>query len=185
MRGAMEGARRAGAALVELKRRVGRGNWQDWLRDNFEMSPQTARLYMRIALRWDEIVEHGLDRAPDLALSDLRYFLSNRKSNGEEKKEDTPEGAPPEEETDDVQDVSETETEEMEPGADDAAVHDCEAEDSARPAEIHQYPVLLSVDEAEEFEHEARSLMRVFGVPTESDAIRRAVRTCYEEHCRG
>jgi hypothetical protein len=90
MRAAVEGARRAGIALVEMKKRVGHGHWENWLRENFDLSSQTARFYMRVADNWDRVVAHGLDQLPDLCLRDLRYFLSRP---GPGSKPDAPEPA--------------------------------------------------------------------------------------------
>jgi hypothetical protein len=40
---------RCGELLLEMKRRVGHGNWLTWLEENFEASERTARNYMEIA----------------------------------------------------------------------------------------------------------------------------------------
>lgn len=47
----------AGEALLELKRRVGHKHWGKWLKENFNRSEESARLYMRIARNW-EAVKH-------------------------------------------------------------------------------------------------------------------------------
>src|SRR5262245_54663200 len=49
----------AGAALCELKQRLEHGDWSAWLKAHFKGSPETARLYMRIAREWDFVVQHG------------------------------------------------------------------------------------------------------------------------------
>lgn len=52
---ALDHARQAGEALCEAKKRLGgRGKWTRWLRDNFEASIETARVYMRVARTWDD-----------------------------------------------------------------------------------------------------------------------------------
>lgn len=55
-RGALEQARRCGAALLEAKRIQGvrHGQWGPWLDKNFNGSRRTAREYARIARRWDD-----------------------------------------------------------------------------------------------------------------------------------
>jgi hypothetical protein len=65
----------AGKALNELKRRVGHGGWEDWLKSNFDGSEETATLYMRVAARWDEVVAEGLDR-DGVTLEEIRRFLA-------------------------------------------------------------------------------------------------------------
>lgn len=50
-------ARAGGEALNEAKARVDHGGWGDWLAENFEATPQTARNYMRIARRWPDLEE--------------------------------------------------------------------------------------------------------------------------------
>lgn len=42
----------AGRRLIEAKKRVGHGNWQNWLADNFSSSADTANNYMKIARRF-------------------------------------------------------------------------------------------------------------------------------------
>lgn len=42
----------AGRRLNEAKKRVGHGNWQNWLADNFSSSADTAENYMKIARRF-------------------------------------------------------------------------------------------------------------------------------------
>lgn len=42
----------AGRRLIEAKKRVGHGNWQNWLADNFSSSADTAENYMKIARRF-------------------------------------------------------------------------------------------------------------------------------------
>lgn len=40
---------RCGELLLEMKQRVGHGNWLDWVQEHFEASERTARNYMEIA----------------------------------------------------------------------------------------------------------------------------------------
>jgi hypothetical protein len=58
-------ARVAGAALNELKKRAkARGErWSDVLKTHFDGSPETARVYMRLARRWGDLKRFGLTQA--------------------------------------------------------------------------------------------------------------------------
>lgn len=46
---AIEHAMRAGDLLSEAKSKCQHGEWQEWLAQNFDASPRTARAYMRLA----------------------------------------------------------------------------------------------------------------------------------------
>lgn len=48
-RSAIKHAIRCGELLLEMKQRVGHGNWLAWVEENFEASERTARNYMEIA----------------------------------------------------------------------------------------------------------------------------------------
>jgi len=48
-------AREAGEALIELKSRVGHGNFEPWLNQNLTCSNRQARRYMSVAQDWAEI----------------------------------------------------------------------------------------------------------------------------------
>jgi hypothetical protein len=174
MRAAVDGARRAGAALIEMKKRVGHGHWEAWVRDNFDLSSQTARLYMRVAKNWDRVVEHGLDELPDLCLRDLRYFLP-RPDPGT--KPDSP--AP----------ALDLELDEHDPAASEpiggAGAADRRSGPLVRP-EARQLALTFGSEvQRHEFKRMARGLMEAYRVESESDAAFHAVKTCYEEVCRG
>jgi hypothetical protein len=54
--GLAENARKCGQALIQA-RYFGlwkRGDWKKWLRDNFDGSYETAKVYIRIAKKWDD-----------------------------------------------------------------------------------------------------------------------------------
>ena len=72
LRSALLDAKAAGDVLAELKRRTKHGEWTKRLRENFDGSPETARVYMRIAANWRKIVAAGLDSA---TLEDVRYYI--------------------------------------------------------------------------------------------------------------
>lgn len=48
-RNTIQHAIRCGELLLEMKRRVGHGNWLAWVHEHFEASERTARNYMEIA----------------------------------------------------------------------------------------------------------------------------------------
>jgi Protein of unknown function (DUF3102) len=48
-RSAIKHAIRCGELLLEMKQRVGHGNWLSWVEENFQASERTARNYMEIA----------------------------------------------------------------------------------------------------------------------------------------
>jgi hypothetical protein len=48
-RNTIQHAIRCGEMLLEMKRRVGHGNWLAWVEEHFEASERTARNYMEIA----------------------------------------------------------------------------------------------------------------------------------------
>lgn len=56
---ALAHARRAGELLLEAKARVPHGSWGPWIEEHFPASARTARLYMSIAERWEELPASG------------------------------------------------------------------------------------------------------------------------------
>ncbi len=155
-------ARLAGEALRRVKERFRKlkclknGIWARWRKKNFKGSAETARLYVRIAENWDQIVAHGLDNLPELTLEDLRYFLSEPKPEKPEEREEakpTPSPGPnPPKDSDDVP-----------------------------RSQVRQFQLRLSRDEMKEFERMLRSLKERFKAPTLNDAAFIAVKRCYLE----
>jgi len=70
-----------GRLLMEVKARVGHGQFGQWLADNFRGSASTARAYMRVARNWPEL-ESKLQTTGDLTIESALRLLS------------TPEGRP-------------------------------------------------------------------------------------------
>jgi Protein of unknown function (DUF3102) len=60
----------AGDLLIEAKEQLGHGEWLPWLKANFAFSDRTARLYMQVARRREE-VEAKLATVADLTLRDV------------------------------------------------------------------------------------------------------------------
>jgi hypothetical protein len=152
-------ARFAGSALLEMKRRCQHGDWTAWLKANFDGSPETANLYMRIARKWDVIVAHGLDNIPDWTLRDLRWFLAEPRPLQE------PKPKPPE--------LDYPEEEDEEPERD--------KPEEAPPSNTRQYQLHLEANQMEEFLDMVRHLKKFFDVSNLNDAIFRAVQRCHDE----
>jgi hypothetical protein len=82
---ALRHALEAGRLLIEAKGLVAHGGWLPWLRENFEGSGRTARIYMMVARRWPEL-QANRQRAADLSLRGAVKLLTGPKA-------DTPDGA--------------------------------------------------------------------------------------------
>jgi hypothetical protein len=65
-----------GALLIEAKKKVGHGNFERWVADNFPISPATARRWMDLAEKRPEL-EKQLS-AKTLNLSDLNLSSARR-----------------------------------------------------------------------------------------------------------
>jgi len=64
---ALEYAREAGEYLTQAKAQCKHGEWLPWLEANFEATERTARNYMTVFRRWDELTENR-QRVADLSL---------------------------------------------------------------------------------------------------------------------
>lgn len=67
LRASLESARQAGIALHAVKQQVAHGEWGQWLEANFKSSKETARVYMRIARKWNQLSEELIHR-PNLSI---------------------------------------------------------------------------------------------------------------------
>ena len=65
-----------GALLIEAKKRVGHGNFERWVADNFPISPATARRWMDLAEKRPELEKQLA--AKTLNLSDLNLSSARR-----------------------------------------------------------------------------------------------------------
>src|SRR5262245_59785468 len=63
--------RRAGVMLIEAKEQVGYGGWGKWLRKNFDLSHDTASIYMRLAEAHRDFSTGGRKELPR-SMSELR-----------------------------------------------------------------------------------------------------------------
>lgn len=64
--------RRAGEMLIEAKDQVGYGGWGRWLSKNFDLSQQTARVYMKWAREHDDFARGTREVPPAKSLSEMR-----------------------------------------------------------------------------------------------------------------
>lgn len=88
-RSALMHAREAGEALNEAKARVEHGEWTPWIREHFEATPQTARTYMRIARRWEDLQPH-LENENALSIRGaVRALSGDTEGGGEEEDEES------------------------------------------------------------------------------------------------
>jgi hypothetical protein len=67
-----------GALLIEAKKRVGHGNFEQWVADNCQLSPAIARRWMQLAEKKPEL-EKQLT-AKSLNLSDLNLGRSEKQN---------------------------------------------------------------------------------------------------------
>lgn len=58
----LEAVRARGEELLEMKEFLGHGNYQEWLKRNFEGGVSTARVYTRISKNWKWIESKINDR---------------------------------------------------------------------------------------------------------------------------
>src|SRR5262249_46355005 len=65
-----------GALLIEAKKRVGHGNFEQWVADNFPISPATARRWMELAEKRPKLEKQLA--AKTLNLSDLNLSSARR-----------------------------------------------------------------------------------------------------------
>jgi DUF3102 family protein len=72
----IESAIKAGEALIEAKGCLKHGAWLPWLRDNCELPERTARLYMRLARRKDELSKSAT--VADLTIREAISLLDDR-----------------------------------------------------------------------------------------------------------
>lgn len=79
-----EHAIRAGEHLIEVKSRLDHGEWIPWLEENFDGSPNTARLYMRFGRNKGEIKRY-LYHHPDISIRGAdRLLRKNERLDGDQ-----------------------------------------------------------------------------------------------------
>lgn len=165
-------ARNAGAALNEIKERLGHGNWGGWLsnKSNWEPSPETAEVYMRVAREWPKIVAAGLDKKPDLTLEECRAFLAKKAKPGKPtlKLEESTDA-----ELNDDCDLD-NESDEL----------DDEETRTNSQVEMGEWPVRLVKPEIVELKKIARFFRDDRKLETDYDAILSVMRPCYDERMR-
>jgi hypothetical protein len=75
LRAGLEHAKKAGELLLEAKEQCGHGKWLPWLKANVKFSERTARRYMTIASRWEELANRS--RVSDLSYREALAVLSS------------------------------------------------------------------------------------------------------------
>ncbi|MDE2095707.1 MAG: DUF3102 domain-containing protein [Patescibacteria group bacterium] len=58
VRRSLEHAHQAGLFLREAKKRCRQGEWEQWVKENCQFTPRTARRYLKIARRWSELEQY-------------------------------------------------------------------------------------------------------------------------------
>jgi len=79
LRNAVYAAKDAGDALHAAKELVPHGQWGVWLRESFDASPETARVYMRVSEHWENQVKPVLDANPGMTLENVKRILRRAK----------------------------------------------------------------------------------------------------------
>jgi hypothetical protein len=72
---AIDHARRAGELLQRAKAQVGHGKWLNWVSRRCGFSDRTARVYMRVARRWEEL-EAKRQTSANLSVKDALRLLA-------------------------------------------------------------------------------------------------------------
>lgn len=80
---ALHHARQAGELLLQAKALVGHGAWEGWLSANFPGSARTARRYMRLSKRWDELPDSKTATLADLTLTAADATLATKRTGAE------------------------------------------------------------------------------------------------------
>jgi hypothetical protein len=75
LRAGLEHARVADELLLQAKAQCGHGRWLEWLKANVAFTDRTARRYMTIASRWEELTGKS-DTVSDLTCRDALQLLS-------------------------------------------------------------------------------------------------------------
>jgi hypothetical protein len=76
-----------GELLIEVKKRVGHGNFEQWVAENCQLSPATARRWMELAEKRSEIEKQLAAKSlnlSDLNLSSARRLVAPSKSSSDQ-----------------------------------------------------------------------------------------------------
>lgn len=84
LRAGLEHAKRAGDLLIDAKKQCKHGQWLPWLKANVRFTDRTARRYMELASRWDELGAKT-DTVSDLSYRDAIALLSGPSAEDEAK----------------------------------------------------------------------------------------------------
>lgn len=156
--------RLAGDALNEMKGRLKgtRGAWGAWLAENFDGSPESARLYMRVAANWEKIVADGLDRE-GVTLEQLRKHIAHTGQEQDDTTAHQAEGQP-----------SNVSTSEPTEG---------ENQDAPPPPKTKTVPLKLNDPDRKAFNGMIQKLQPVLNTTTTTDTVLKALQVCCEVKC--
>ena len=76
----VEHAQEAGHLLLEVKDKLGHGEYEDWIKANCKFSVRTAGVYLRLANELPKLDEANRQRATDLSLRGVLKLLANPKT---------------------------------------------------------------------------------------------------------
>ena len=77
-RGATENALIVGAMLIEVKKLVNHGEWDNWILQNCEIAPRTVQAYMRLAKALPQLEAQEAQRVADLPVREaIRAIATN------------------------------------------------------------------------------------------------------------
>ena len=84
-------ALKAGELLLEAKSQLDHGEFESWIKDNFEFSNRMARIYMRVAREFIKLPDEERQRVADMSLRGVLKLLAPPRD-----KADTQSNRPPE-----------------------------------------------------------------------------------------
>jgi hypothetical protein len=74
----LEQYKSAGERLIEAKKLVRHGQWEEWLESKVGISRKTASAYMRLVRRWDEIQDAIVQRAGQLSFREAIRLIEHK-----------------------------------------------------------------------------------------------------------
>ena len=72
----MDAALAAGALLIEAKKQVAHGEWENWLESNCQVAPRTAQSYMRLFKQLPLLEDSKAQRVADLPLREVMRAIA-------------------------------------------------------------------------------------------------------------
>ena len=75
--------RQAGELLLEMKERLGHGEFNDWVMKHCDFDPRTARRYMQLARRWEQLQEEHGEELGSMSLTSIVTRPRKSRTNSE------------------------------------------------------------------------------------------------------